>query len=150
MFHITKSGYLDTNAGSITDNVLNEGKFFPRQISGEVINEGEIIRGSFSGKVKNRGSINYGSFGEVENALTENRTMASFMVQVTNHGEIAGCGSFTARCDMIQMQPYHQRREFYRRRGEQRHYLLTASDYTGAGESEQWHQSPAAASLARR
>ena len=68
LFHITKSGYLDTNAGSITDNVLNEGKFFPRQISGEVINEGEIIRGSFSGKVKNRGSINNGSFrGEVEN-----------------------------------------------------------------------------------
>ena len=62
LFHITQSGYLDTNAGSITDNVLNEGRFFPRQISGEVINEGEIIRGSFSGMVKNRGSINNGSF----------------------------------------------------------------------------------------
>ena len=29
LFHITKSGYLDTDAGSITDNVLNEGRFYP-------------------------------------------------------------------------------------------------------------------------
>ena len=91
LFHITKSGYLDTNAGSITDNVLNEGKFFPRQISGEVINEGEIIRGSFSGKVKNRGSINYGSFrGEVENAPGGKIANGELYGEVTNHGEIAG------------------------------------------------------------
>ena len=91
LFHITKSGYLDTNAGSITDNVLNEGKFFPRQISGEVINEGEIIRGSFSGKVKNRGSINYGSFrGEVENAPDGKIANGELYGEVTNHGEIAG------------------------------------------------------------
>ena len=91
LFHITKSGYLDTNAGSITDNVLNEGKFFPRQISGEVINEGEIIRGSFSGKVKNRGSINYGSFrGEVENAPGGKIVNGELYGEVTNHGEIAG------------------------------------------------------------
>ena len=91
LFHITKSGYLDTNAGSITDNVLNEGKFFPRQISGEVINEGEIIRGSFSGKVKNRGSINYGSFrGEVENAPGGKIANGELYGEVTNHGEISG------------------------------------------------------------
>mgnify|MGYP000543165553 CR=1 FL=1 len=91
LFHITKSGYQDTNAGSITDNVLNEGKFFPRQISGEVINEGEIIRGSFSGKVKNRGSINYGSFrGEVENAPGGKIANGELYGEVTNHGEIAG------------------------------------------------------------
>ena len=91
LFHITKSGYLDTNAGSITDNVLNEGKFFPRQISGEVINEGEIIRGSFSGKVKNRGSINNGSFrGEVENDRSGKITDGEFYGEVTNHGEISG------------------------------------------------------------
>ena len=91
LFHITKSGYLDTNAGSITDNVLNEGKFFPRQISGEVINEGEIIRGSFSGKVKNRGSINYGSFrGEVENAPGGKIANGELYGEVINHGEIAG------------------------------------------------------------
>ena len=91
LFHITKSGYLDTNAESITDNVLNEGKFFPRQISGEVINEGEIIRGSFSGKVKNRGSINYGSFrGEVENAPGGKIANGELYGEVTNHGEIAG------------------------------------------------------------
>ena len=91
LFHITKSGYLDTNAGSITDNVLNEGKFFPRQISGEVINEGEIIRGSFSGKVKNRGSINNGSFrGEVENDRSGEITDGEFYGEVTNHGEISG------------------------------------------------------------
>ena len=91
LFHITKSGYLDTNAGSITDNVLNEGKFFPRQISGEVINKGEIIRGSFSGKVKNRGSINYGSFrGEVENAPGGKIANGELYGEVTNHGEIAG------------------------------------------------------------
>ena len=91
LFHITKSGYLDTNAGSITDNVLNEGKFFPRQISGKVINEGEIIRGSFSGKVKNRGSINYGSFrGEVENAPGGKIANGELYGEVTNHGEIAG------------------------------------------------------------
>ena len=91
LFRITKSGYLDTNAGSITDNVLNEGKFFPRQISGEVINEGEIIRGSFSGKVKNRGSINYGSFrGEVENAPGGKIANGELYGEVTNHGEIAG------------------------------------------------------------
>ena len=91
LFHITKSGYLDTNAGSITDNVLNEGKFFPRQISGEVINEGEIIRGSFSGKVKNRGSINNGSFrGEVENDRSGKITDGEFYGEVTNHGEITG------------------------------------------------------------
>ena len=91
LFHITQSGYLDTNAGSITDNVLNEGKFFPRQISGEVINEGEIIRGSFSGKVKNRGSINYGSFrGEVENAPGGKIANGELYGEVTNHGEIAG------------------------------------------------------------
>ena len=91
LFHITKSGYLDTNAGSITDNVLNEGRFFPRQISGEVINEGEIIRGSFSGKVKNRGSINYGSFrGEVENAPGGKIANGELYGEVTNHGEIAG------------------------------------------------------------
>ena len=91
LFHITKSGYLDTNAGSITDNVLNEGKFFPRQISGEVINEGEIICGSFSGKVKNRGSINYGSFrGEVENAPGGKIANGELYGEVTNHGEIAG------------------------------------------------------------
>ena len=91
LFHITKSGYLDTNAGSITDNVLNEGKFFPRQISGEVINKGEIIRGSFSGKVKNRGSINYGSFrGEVENAPGGKIANGELYGEVTNHGEISG------------------------------------------------------------
>ena len=91
LFRITKSGYLDTNAGSITDNVLNEGKFFPRQISGEVINEGEIIRGSFSGKVKNRGSINYGSFrGEVENAPGGKIANGELYGEVTNHGEISG------------------------------------------------------------
>ena len=91
LFHITKSGYLDTNAGSITDNVLNEGRFFPRQISGEVINEGEIIRGSFSGKVKNRGSINYGSFrGEVENAPGGKIANGELYGEVTNHGEISG------------------------------------------------------------
>ena len=91
LFHITKSGYLDTNAGSITDNVLNEGKFFPRQISGEVINEGEIIRGSFSGMVKNRGSINNGSFrGEVENDRSGKITDGEFYGEVTNHGEISG------------------------------------------------------------
>lgn len=91
LFHITKSGYLDTNAGRITDNVLNEGKFFPRQISGEVINEGEIIRGSFSGKVKNRGSINNGSFrGEVENDRSGKITDGEFYGEVTNHGEISG------------------------------------------------------------
>ena len=91
LFHITKSGYLDTNAGSITDNVLNEGRFFPRQISGEVINEGEIIRGSFSGKVKNRGSINNGSFrGEVENDRSGKITDGEFYGEVTNHGEISG------------------------------------------------------------
>ena len=91
LFHITKSGYLDTNAGSITDNVLNEGKFFPRQISGEVINEGEIIRGSFSGMVKNRGSINNGSFrGEVENDRSGEITDGEFYGEVTNHGEISG------------------------------------------------------------
>ena len=91
LFRITKSGYLDTNAGSITDNVLNEGKFFPRQISGEVINEGEIIRGSFSGKVKNRGSINNGSFrGEVENDRSGKITDGEFYGEVTNHGEISG------------------------------------------------------------
>ena len=91
LFNITKSGYLDTNAGSITDNVLNEGKFFPRQISGEVINEGEIIRGSFSGKVKNRGSINNGSFrGEVENDRSGKITDGEFYGEVTNHGEITG------------------------------------------------------------
>ena len=91
LFHITKSGYLDTNAGSITDNVLNEGRFFPRQISGEVINEGEIIRGSFSGMVKNRGSINNGSFrGEVENDRSGKITDGEFYGEVTNHGEISG------------------------------------------------------------
>ena len=91
LFRITKSGYLDTNAGSITDNVLNEGRFFPRQISGEVINEGEIIRGSFSGKVKNRGSINYGSFrGEVENAPGGKIANGELYGEVTNHGEISG------------------------------------------------------------
>ena len=91
LFHITESGYLDTNAGSITDNVFNEGKFFPRQISGEVINEGEIIRGSFSGKVKNRGSINYGSFrGEVENAPGGKIANGELYGEVTNHGEISG------------------------------------------------------------
>ena len=91
LFHITKSGYLDTNAGSITDNVLNEGRFYPLQISGEVINEGEIIRGSFSGKVKNRGSINYGSFrGEVENAPGGKIANGELYGEVTNHGEIAG------------------------------------------------------------
>ncbi len=91
LFHITKSGYLDTNAGSITDNVFNEGKFFPRQISGEVINKGEIIRGSFSGKVKNRGSINYGSFrGEVENAPGGKIANGELYGEVTNHGEISG------------------------------------------------------------
>ena len=91
LFHITRNGYLDTNAGSITDNVLNEGRFFPRQISGEVINEGEIIRGSFSGKVKNRGSINYGSFrGEVENAPGGKIANGELYGEVTNHGEIAG------------------------------------------------------------
>ena len=91
LFRITKSGYLDTNAGSITDNVLNEGRFFPRQISGEVINEGEIIRGSFSGKVKNRGSINYGSFrGEVENAPGRKIANGELYGEVTNHGEISG------------------------------------------------------------
>ena len=91
LFHITKSGYLDTNAGSITDNVLNEGRFYPLQISGEVINEGEIIRGSFSGKVKNRGSINYGSFrGEVENAPGGKIANGELYGEVTNHGEISG------------------------------------------------------------
>ena len=91
LFHITKSGYLDTNAGSITDNVLNEGRFYPLQISGEVINEGEIIRGSFSGMVKNRGSINNGSFrGEVENDRSGKITDGEFYGEVTNHGEIAG------------------------------------------------------------
>ena len=91
LFHITKSGYLDTNAGSITDNVLNEGRFYPLQISGEVINEGEIIRGSFSGKVKNRGSINNGSFrGEVENDRSGKITDGEFYGEVTNHGEISG------------------------------------------------------------
>ena len=71
--------------------MLNEGKFFPRQISGEVINEGEIIRGSFSGKVKNRGSINYGSFrGEVENAPGGKIANGELYGEVTNHGEIAG------------------------------------------------------------
>ena len=91
LFHITKSGYLDTNAGSITDNVLNEGRFFPRQISGEVINEGEIIRGSFSGMVKNRGSISNGSFrGEVENDRSGKITDGEFYGEVTNHGEISG------------------------------------------------------------
>ena len=91
LFHITKSGYLDTDAGSITDNVLNEGRFYPLQISGEVINEGEIIRGSFSGKVKNRGSINNGSFrGEVENDRSGKITDGEFYGEVTNHGEISG------------------------------------------------------------
>ena len=91
LFHITKSGYLDTDAGSITDNVLNEGRFYPLQISGEVINEGEIIRGSFSGKVKNRGSINNGSFrGEVENDRSGEITDGEFYGEVTNHGEISG------------------------------------------------------------
>ena len=91
LFHITKSGYLDTDAGSITDNVLNEGRFYPLQISGEVINEGEIIRGSFSGKVKNRGSINNGSFrGEVENDRSGKITDGEFYGVVTNHGEISG------------------------------------------------------------
>ena len=91
LFHITKSGYLDTNAGSITDNVLNEGRFYPLQISGEVINEGEIIRGSFSGMVKNRGSINNGSFrGEVENDRSGKITDGEFYGEVTNHGEISG------------------------------------------------------------
>ena len=91
LFHITKNGNLDTSVGRITDNVLNEGKFFPRQISGEVINEGEIIRGSFSGKVKNRGSINYGSFrGEVENAPGGKIANGELYGEVTNHGEIAG------------------------------------------------------------
>ena len=91
LFHITKSGYLDTNAGSITDNVLNEGRFNPLQISGEVINEGEIIRGSFSGMVKNRGSINNGSFrGEVENDRSGKITDGEFYGEVTNHGEISG------------------------------------------------------------
>ena len=91
LFHITKSGYLDTNAGSITDNVLNEGRFYPLQISGEVINEGEIIRGSFSGKVENRGSINYGSFrGEVENAPGGKIANGELYGEVTNHGEISG------------------------------------------------------------
>ncbi|MFQ8826032.1 MAG: InlB B-repeat-containing protein [[Ruminococcus] lactaris] len=91
LFHITKSGYLDTYAGSITDNVLNEGRFYPLQISGEVINEGEIIHGSFSGKVKNRGSINNGSFrGEVENDRSGKITDGEFYGEVTNHGEIAG------------------------------------------------------------
>ena len=91
LFHITQSGYLDTDAGSITDNVLNEGRFYPLQISGEVINEGEIIRGSFSGKVKNRGSINNGSFrGEVENDRSGKITDGEFYGEVTNHGEISG------------------------------------------------------------
>ena len=91
LFHITKSGYLDTDVGSITDNVLNEGRFYPLQISGEVINEGEIIRGSFSGKVKNRGSINNGSFrGEVENDRSGKITDGEFYGEVTNHGEISG------------------------------------------------------------
>ena len=91
LFHITKSGYLATYAGSITDNVLNKGRFDPLQISGEVINEGEIIHGSFSGKVKNRGSINNGSFrGEVENDRSGKITDGEFYGEVTNHGEIAG------------------------------------------------------------
>ena len=57
LFHITKSGYLDTNAGSITDNVLNEGRFYPLQIRDEQNSWKELPPNKANGNQKSLGHL---------------------------------------------------------------------------------------------